>query len=68
MSVSTSPAAASIASQQAQTRTTLASEFIKQNAQSQVDVANLLEDSAQNLQQVSSSAPPGLGSVVNTRA
>lgn len=68
MQLSSSPAAASIASQQAQVRTTLASEFIKQNAQSQTDIANLLEDSAQNIQQVSSSTAPGVGQNVDIRA
>ncbi len=67
MSISSAPGAASFASQQAQTRITLAAEFTKQNANSEAAVANLVEESAQNLKQVSSSTP-GLGQVVNKTA
>lgn len=63
--LASSSAAASYVGQQAQTKTALASEFVKQNAQAEASVANLVEESSQNLQQVSSSTAPGTGQNVD---
>ena len=67
MSVSNS-APLSVLANQAQVRTTIAAEVIKQNANSERAVANLVEESAQNLKKVSSNTGPGVGGRIDKLA
>ena len=67
MSVSSS-APVSILQDQFQTKSAIAANITKQNAQAEQNVANIVEESAQNLKQLGSSKAPGVGGVVDRRA
>ncbi len=55
----------SVVASQAQVKSTIAAEVIKQNAASERSVANLVEQSSQNLKNIQSSTAPGVGNNID---
>jgi len=63
-----SAALSSLAAQQVQTQDKLAAVFAKQQARADASLVSLIEEGAKNIEQISSTPPPGLGKVVNVSA
>ena len=63
-----STALASVAARQAQTQAGLSAIFAKQQRQQDASLIALIQDGAQNLEQVANTPPPGLGKYVDTSA
>ena len=61
-------ATAAVAANQAQVRTELAAKMTKMNAESDQSLVALIENSAENLEQIEKAPPPGLGANLNITA
>ena len=56
------------AARAAQTQAAVAMQILKQNAQAEASIVQLLQSSTENAQALASSTPPGMGQVVNISA